>query len=107
MERKKSKKEDTISILVERYDKYDNLITLKSKVDFVVGDRLFYELGFNKVISRKEHWKTHDIFLEHKWIKSNKFKEIKDPETFIKLDDRLNDPEFIKHHNFVILKNQK
>lgn len=57
--------------------------------------RLFYELG-----------KYNGVQVEDNWQRSGVFKEIDDVSRFIENDPRLQDIDFITHHNFHI-KNKR
>ena len=72
-----------------------NMIPLLDVNQFTDGDRLFYELGY------KRH--MHDEYGDN-WIRTGKFKEIEEPLNFIASDKRFNDIEYLKHHNFMIIK---
>lgn len=41
--------------------------------------------------------------IEPVWVRSGSFKEIHDVKRFLKNDSRLNDKEYIDHHNFHVL----
>lgn len=62
--------------------------------------RLFYELGHYR--SSTEDQILMKAYKEEDWFRSGEFKEIKDIEHFLENDNRLNDPQYIKHHNFQI-----
>jgi len=75
-----------------------NMIPMTDKSMLEEGDRLFYELG-TKIDIRKEYGDN--------WIRSGQFKEIKNPMDFIKGDQLFNESQFLKHHNFMIIKGDK
>ena len=60
-------------------------------------DRLFYELGY-KVNS--------DLGYGNNWAKTGIFREIHNIEEFIYSDKLLNNSGYLKHHNFMIIKNK-
>lgn len=67
-----------------------NVTSLKSHYDIKHGTRLFYELN------------THH---DGQFRRIGVFKEINNPMLFaINEENRLNDPEFINLHNFVIVQ---
>lgn len=58
--------------------------------------RVFYEAG---------HKKDPNLGVDGgNWVRTGEFIEIEDPLNFMKKDDRLDDPAYIKHHNFVFLE---
>jgi hypothetical protein len=59
------------------------------------GDRLFYELGY-KINSK--------LGYDSNWAKTGNFKEIDDVMKYITEDKHLSDIEYLKHHNFMIIK---
>lgn len=61
------------------------------------GDRVFYEIG-EKININKPNSKWN-------WIPSGQFKEIIDVKDFLAHDNRLSDPEYLDHHNFMLIKN--
>lgn len=71
------------------------MIPFTSITDFKDGDRLFYELGY-KV----------DVKLGYgdNWRVTGNFKEIKNVSEFLQTDSEINNPEYIAHHNFMLLK---
>lgn len=79
-----------------------NTKPVESIEDIKKAKRLFYQLGehpssihFNpqtKQLKSKIHW--------DKWNQSHIFKEITDIEDMLKHDNLLNNPDYIKHHNF-------
>lgn len=79
---------------------------INSVADIKDGDRLFYELNFNKNERQYEGADGHTISA-NKPLKNVIFKEIEDVENFIKEDKRLSDPAYITHHNFVLVKQPK
>lgn len=58
-----------------------------------LGDRLFYELGRYVGINY--------------WVLSGQFKEIQDVESMLKHDDRMTSPDYLNHHNFMLIKKTK
>jgi hypothetical protein len=75
-----------------------DMIPLLNKSDFQEGDRLFYELGY-KI--------DKDFGYGSNWVKTGKFKEVKDPLHMIENDTYLDKPDYIKHHNFMLIKKLK
>ncbi len=69
-----------------------NAQPMKSTSDIAAGDRLFYELG---------HYQGK------RWVREGVFKEIREVENMIQMDTMINDPEYIAHHNFVIVKSNQ
>lgn len=67
----------------------DGMIKVLSKKDIVKGCRLFYEIVYSSGRDRRG---------------TGEFKEIVDVEEFLKSDTRLEDTEYIRHHNFHIIK---
>ena len=87
-----------------------NMIPLLDVNKFTDGDRLFYELGtYKPTIVKSIKYKT-EIGEEYYhtyndiWTRSGNFKEIEEPLKFIESDPRFNDIEYLKHHNFMIIK---
>jgi len=75
-----------------------NMVSMTDKSMLEEGDRLFYELGTKR-----------NLKLEYgdNWIRSGQFKEIKNPIDFIKRDPLINEAQYLKHHNFMIIKGDK
>lgn len=74
-----------------------DMISMTNRNMFEPGDRLFYEIGYY----------TRGWMVKYIWNRTGNFKEIKDPINFMNSeDDRLNDPEHLKHHNFMLIKKQ-
>lgn len=69
-----------------------NAVQLNSKEEVQPTDRVFYELGY--YIDRK---------LKN-WIRTGEFKEIENVAEFLEKDKHLDDIEYIRHHNFMILR---
>ena len=63
------------------------------------GDRLFYELGYKIRIK--------DNSYENNWISEEKYKEITNVEDFLLNDKLLLNLEYLKHHNFMVIKNSQ
>ena len=55
------------------------------------NDRLFFEVG---------NW------VDGVWTGTGMFSEIDDVEYYIKEDKNLKDKEYLKHHNFMVIKNK-
>jgi len=74
-----------------------NAIQIKSKSDIKEGDRVVYELGsytrFNYTLGRWDGWRRVGQFIEIRNVKE-----------FLEVDTHLDDPEYIKHHNFHIIR---
>ncbi len=60
------------------------------------GDRLFYEIGF-KLNPRLNQYGSN-------WIRTGRFKEVLDVKDMIENDKHLPNKEYLKHHNFMIIK---
>lgn len=71
------------------------MVKFTSVSDLNPGDRVFYELG-EKIDSRKPNGIDN-------WISKGLFKEIWNMKGLVN-DQRLNDEEYVKHHNFVVIK---
>lgn len=59
------------------------------------GDRLFYELGYKININKG---------IENNWVREGRFKEIENVKDIIENDNRINDIDYLNHHNFMIIK---
>ena len=106
--------------------KQDNWIKVNSKEDIVEECRLFYELVKSPIVGY-ENLTEEELLQIPSWevkmykdtktpltkpvrttIRSGKWKEIKSPIEFKKEDDRLDNPDYINHHNFhVQLKDKR
>lgn len=75
-----------------------NMIPMIDIKQISKGDRLFYELG------HKINWKL-DYYGDN-WVREGRFKEIDNVDDFIKNDKLLTKLEYLKHHNFMIIKKQ-
>ena len=73
-----------------------NMVPMTNKSMLEEGDQLFYELGY-KINIKKEYGDN--------WVRTGKFKEIKNPMEF--KDPLLSEEQFLKHHNFMIIKGNK
>lgn len=60
------------------------------------GDKLFYELG-HKI-------RIMDMSYENNWVREGRFKEIENVKDIIENDNRINDIDYLNHHNFMIIK---
>lgn len=69
-----------------------NVKRIERRSEIKHGKRLYYEIG------RKLNSKKSPI---NNWISSGIFKEIEEPEKFRDSDNRLDDEEYLRHHNFV------
>ena len=69
-----------------------NVEKLKDISQINYNTLLYYELGYNR-------WSI--VKNKTEFIRTGKFKQIRNPLEFKKGDVRLNDPKYIKHHNFV------
>jgi hypothetical protein len=75
-----------------------NSVKVTSISDIGENDRLFYELG-TYTYTYKGRWRG--------WTLSGEFKEIRDVRNMLIHDTRLNDIEYINHHNFCIIKHKE
>jgi len=75
---------------------------VNSLSDITDKSRLFYELGHYKVL-RIYKDKCGNICEDKKWIGEGVFKEINNVSNFLKTDKRMEEKEFIEHHNFVVV----
>lgn len=64
---------------------------LSKRSDITEKTKLYYELGY------------YSDYYQVNWVRTGKFSEIKNPIDFRDNDDRLENPKYIAHHNFVIL----
>lgn len=80
-----------------------NVEKVNSISDVKPDDRLFYELGYNKVIERYTD-RNGKLHVKKEWIKEGIFQEIENVNDYIKNDEFLNNEEYINHHNFVVLR---
>ena len=65
--------------------------------DIAEGDKLFYELGFKLNIKLG--------VTGGNWIRTGKFKEVKDVKDMLVNDKRMVDIDYLEHHNFMLIKN--
>ena len=70
--------------------------------DITTTCRLFYEHGFYYSPGWDESGWDESGWDESSWLRSGNFIEIIDVKHFLLKDTRLNDFEYIKHHNFMI-----
>lgn len=75
-----------------------DMVPMNNVNDYEIGDRLFFEEGF-KLDPEKGYGRN--------WIRTGQFIEGSDPERVIKNDERFHDIDFIKHHNFMLIKKKK
>ena len=80
-----------ISCVYSRYDLKD-AVMIADKSDIKEGCRVFYELG---------EWFDKQNKLQFRF---GYFKEIENVTQWLKSDLRLNDLDYLIHHNFMILK---
>jgi hypothetical protein len=73
-----------------------NMIPMRDIKQISDGDRLFYELG-HKI-------RELDMSYENNWIREGRFLEIEDVKEFLKGDKLLSNLEYLKHHNFMLIK---
>jgi len=73
-----------------------NMIPMRDIKQISDDDRLFYELGHKK--------RDLDMSYVDNWISEGKFKEIENVKEFIKEDKLLSNLEYLKHHNFMLIK---
>ena len=59
------------------------------------NDRLFYELGYKLKLK---------LSFGSNWILTGKFKEIENVKEYIKGDTFLVNQDYLKHHNFMVIK---
>lgn len=80
----------------------NNTKPVESIKDIKNAKRLFYQLGHHPSTSYFNP--TTGQFIRvvrwNKWNRSQIFKEITDIEDMLRRDKNLNDPDYIKHHNF-------
>jgi hypothetical protein len=74
-----------------------NMIPMRDIKQISDGDRMFYELG---------HKKDIDGGYGDNWIRQGRFKEIENVKDFIENDKLLSEIEYLKHHNFMLIKKQ-
>ena len=92
-----------MDITVKKFENLSGAKKVTDKNQITKNVRLFYELGHYKVLERTLDG-NGDIIENKKWITENIFKEIDDVDEFLKTGTRLDDPEFLEHHNFVIVE---
>lgn len=81
------------------------MIKMTKKSDFSDGDKLFYELGyFSRSLKTSRGY--FDGWDPDSWTRTGRFVQVDDPGLFIKSDYRFDYPEFIEHHNFMIIKSK-
>lgn len=80
-------------ILDETGEVVSNVQKLSKRSDITDKTKLYYELGYKKYVNRP--------LSDDNWIRTGKFKEIKDPIEIKEKDNMLDDSEYISHHNFV------
>lgn len=88
---------------VDNLEMLNNAHPITTIADIKDGDRLFYELSWFKTIKRISIvYETHE---ERERVGFGIFEEITNVSYFLnKEKERLNDPKFIKHHNYVIIR---
>jgi hypothetical protein len=91
--------------LVKMVQFQTNMKKMNDKSDFSAGDRLLYEQGYYK-FSKKNSKGNFIGWDKESWTRTGEFIEVDNPEEFIKMDDRFDNKDFIKHHNFVIIKKE-
>ena len=72
------------------------MIEMIDQVMFKDGDRLFYEVGY-KINADLASYGVN-------WARTGQFKEVENPIKFIEKDELLDNAEYLKHHNFMIIK---
>ena len=85
-----------MNIILEDGSAILNVKRIEKRSDIKDGAKLYYELG---------HKLNSNHSPVNNWVSSGKFKEIREPEKFRDADNRLDDTEYIKHHNFVVSVN--
>ena len=74
-----------------------NMTPMRDIKQISEGDRLFYELGYKLNI---------DGGLGDNWIRQGQFKEIENVKDMIENDNRIDDIDYLNHHNFMLIKKQ-
>lgn len=80
-------------IILENGEAVLNVQKLNKRSEITEKTKLYYELGYKRNIELGVDGGN--------WIRTGKFKEITDTVKFREGDDRLEDPKYIAHHNFV------
>ena len=92
-----AKTSDGTDILVYiKPERLNCVFRMKSKSDIRPGDRIFYELGQYTKRDFSGRW-VYDS-----WKGSQMFIEIEDVKDWLENDLNLDDPDYIKHHNFTV-----
>ncbi len=68
-----------------------------NKTEITTANRLYYELGY---YANQERRGKSLVWID--WTRRGIFKEIKDIQDMLKIDKRLDDEEYLNHHNFYI-----
>lgn len=76
-------------IVLENGEAILNVQKLSKRNEITEKTKLYYELGYYS-----DHHHTN-------WVRTGKYREINKPVEFMDKDDRLDDPKYIAHHNFV------
>ena len=72
-----------------------NMIKVTDIKQVSENDKLFYELGY-KI--------NHELGYGDNWVLTGKFIEVPNPMTYIKEDKFLSNPDYLNHHNFMLIK---
>lgn len=76
-----------------------NVKKVASVIDIDKEGRLFYEIGYY----RDEGDPDVNYQTSKYWTGTGEFKEVKNVEDFLLTEKRLNNIEFIRHHNFLVI----
>ena len=79
-----------MSITINTTSIQPSMVKMTNKNQFEDGDRLFYELGYYKD--------------DYNWVRTGRFKEVENPNEFMKKDFYVSDLAYLEHHNFMIIK---
>lgn len=81
------------NIILEDGQAILNVKKLSKREEITEKTKLYYELGYKRNVNLGVDGGN--------WVRTGKYKEITDPVEFRDEDDRLDDPKYIAHHNFV------
>lgn len=77
------------------------MIPMRDVAQIGEGDKVYFEMGYHDI----PYIGLTKTPSEYPWIATGQFQEINNIEDWLENDKFITDPEYLEHHNFMLIKN--